>query len=225
MIARLIIRQAAGELAARHHARALEHHPRGAAHRAPPAASGRRWGESPATPSLPKSRGGARLQIRLSWICAPLLGSHARQTRRWAPRVSSCSSPIAAPSCTCACAPDEARPTTAPSNTGGGWPRPMVLAASITERDGLGAARSSSVRLEPSTEYAPTDAWRDTTCAEVGGPFDTVEGVDLHPFPGPDVPAQADAADVEHDTSASKFACRNWSRLPMSCQWARARAP
>jgi len=33
--------------------------------------------------------------------------------------------------------------------------------------------------------------------AEVGRPFDRVEVVDLHPFPQPDVPAQANAADVQ----------------------------
>ena len=110
------------------------------------------------------------------------------------------------------------RPTIAPSISA---LRPTCVEASITVR--VVRARSRSVTPFESTEYGPTEASaRDpAVVADERGPLDLLDVVDVGALADPDVAAQPDArrcSAARCSSSASKFACRYWSRLPMSCQ-------
>ena len=86
--------------------------------------------------------------------------------------------------------------------------RPMCVALSITER--VMRARSRSVTLAESTEYAPTVASRAIAAvvADEGRALERVEVVDLDALAEPDVPAQPDAVDLEPDALVERVEVR-----------------
>ena len=128
------------------------------------------------------------------------------------------SSPIATPSWMRTWARmSHERPMIAPSTSA---LRPMWVDASITER--VVRARSRSVTLADSTEYGPTSASgaiRQLLPTNAGPSIASRSSIStpspIQMFPRRRMPGTLSRT---RSSSASKFAWRYWSRLPMSCQ-------
>ena len=128
------------------------------------------------------------------------------------------SSPIAAPSWIRTWSRmSQARPMIAPSISA---LRPTCVAASITER--VVRARSRSVTPFESTVYGPIEASRVIRqwLPMNAGPSISSTSLMSAPSPIQTLPRSRTPSMFSRtlSSSASKFACRYWSRLPMSCQ-------
>ena len=128
------------------------------------------------------------------------------------------SSPIAAPSWIRTWSRmSHERPTIAPSISA---LRPTCVEESITVR--TVRARSRSVTPFESTVYGPTDASRAIRqwLPMNAGPSISSTSWMSAPSPIQTLPRSRTPAMFRRtfSSSASKFACRYWSRLPMSCQ-------
>ena len=127
-------------------------------------------------------------------------------------------SPIATPSWTCAFERmSQLRPQIAPSTIA---LRPTYVPASITLRETRACSRS--VTPESSTEYGPTQAsgaMRQSAPMNAGPSTPSTSSTST-PSPTHTLPRSLKPGidSRTRSSSASKFACRYWSRLPMSCQ-------